>query len=345
MSIRTTAKTFIHHSTTLLRIIVAVLVLWWLFRTGKFDFSVLLASKTGQFRFSIWYLSVVLVPVSLCLLAFRWQQFLSLQGIHIGFRTSLRLTLVANFFMVALPGMIGGDVVKIVSLCKSMQSRRLNAVSATLMDRVFGTYALFGIGTFAAVCFLFFRQFGGSEIKDPTTLSRVLLIPPVLFLGATAILAVAMNQVAYTRFVVPILVRIPAGEYLHRVLETINMHGRHLGKVSWLVAISLLIHLVNIIVIMCVAQAVQDPLSPLTHFLLNPIGLTGNLIPITPGGIGLTEGIFQYLYSSAGSDYGATIGLISRLLRYIVFVGLGFPVFVFMRSSIVVRLAREESGV
>ena len=345
MSLRTIVKPLMHHSMTLSRIVVAVLVLGWLFRAGIFDFSVLLDSKTGQFRLSVWYLSVVLIPVSLCLLAFRWQQFLSLQGIHIGFGTSLRLTLVANFFMVALPGVIGGDVVKTMSLCKNMQSQRLNAISATLMDRVFGTYALFGIGTFAAACFLFFQQLIGSKIKDPITLNRALLIPPVLFLGATVVLAVAMNQVAYTRFVVPILVRIPAGEYLHRVLETINMHGRHLGKVSWLVAISLLIHLVNIIVIMCVAQAVQDPLSPLTHFLLNPIGLTGNLIPITPGGIGLTEGIFQYLYSSAGSDYGATIGLISRLLQYIVFAGLGFPALVLMRSRIVVRLAGEESDV
>ena len=42
-----------------------------------------------------------------------------------------------------------------------------------------------------------------------------------------------------------------------------------------------------------------------------------NVIPITPGGVGVTESAFSYLYDAAGCAMGATIGILGRTIQYI----------------------------
>ena len=56
------------------------------------------------------------------------------------------------------------------------------------------------------------------------------------------------------------------------------------------------------------------------HAVLNPIAVTMNAVPVTPGGLGVTEGAFAYLAQAAGSDNGALIALISRMIQYAVFL-------------------------
>lgn len=335
----------IGYATALFKIIIAASLLCWLFWTGKIDFSVLFDLNTGKFHFSIWYLSVLLVPASLCLLAYRWQQFLSLQQIHISFLTSLRLTLISNFFMVVLPGMIGGDIVKTVYICRNIKTRRLNAVSATLMDRVLGTYALFGVGTAASICLYFFRHSIGIEINDVIILTKVIFIPPLFFGATTIILAISLNRRIYDYIIKSLPERIPGIKYVAGILNAINKYGQHKRRLLYLIGVSALNHTLTIVVIMCVARAIHDALPALVGFFLDAIALVGNLVPITPGGIGITEGIFHYLYSIAGSDYGATIGLISRLLNYIVFVSLGFLSYVLTGFRVDIKLVEERDEI
>lgn len=338
-------NTILGHTTVVLKLAIAVALLWWLFGTGKFDVSVLLDPATGRFNFSIWYLSILLVPVSIALLAYRWQQFLSLQQIHIGFGASLRLTVISNFFMVALPGMIGGDVVKAAYLCRNTNSRRLNVISATFMDRIMGTYALFLIGAIASVGLWAFPNLVSNEFWEAVVSSRVILIPPLLFAATTLLLAMAMNELFYTRLALPLLTRVPMGGHLIRFLETIYMHRRYPGRLSYLVGLSVINHLLNIMICMCVAMAINEALPLLPQLFLNALAMVGNLVPITPGGIGLTEGVFHYLYLLAGSENGAIIGLVSRLITYVVFVSSGLVVFILMRSHVEVQPESEVNSI
>ena len=338
-------NTIVHHTTVVLKVAIAAALLWWLFGTGKFDSSALLDPATGRFNFSIWYLCILLVPVSVGLLAYRWQQFLSLQQIYIGFGASLRLTLISNLFMVALPGMVGGDVVKAAYLCRNMNNRRLNVISATFMDRIMGAYALFMIGAIASVGLWAFPNLISSEFWEAVVSSRVILIPPLLFAAITLLLAMAMNELLYTRLASPLLNRVPMGGHLLRFLDTIYMHRRYPGRLSYLVGLSVLNHLLNIAIFMCVAMAIDEALPLLSQFFLNALAMVGNLVPITPGGIGLTEGVFHYLYLLAGSENGATIGLVSRLITYVVFVSSGLVVFILMRSHIEVQPQSELNSI
>jgi uncharacterized membrane protein YbhN (UPF0104 family) len=66
----------------------------------------------------------------------------------------------------------------------------------------------------------------------------------------------------------------------------------------------------------CCAMAIHDSLPLTSHFVLDPLAMMLNAVPISPGGLGLTEGAFGVLFTGAGSPNGAIVGLLGRLLLY-----------------------------
>jgi uncharacterized membrane protein YbhN (UPF0104 family) len=73
-------------------------------------------------------------------------------------------------------------------------------------------------------------------------------------------------------------------------------------------------------------------ISTLQQFLLNPLAMVINVIPITPGGVGVTESAFSYLYAAAGSPLGATLGILGRSIQYLAFAVVGFPALILRRK-------------
>ena len=68
----------------------------------------------------------------------------------------------------------------------------------------------------------------------------------------------------------------------------------------------------------CCAVAIHDTLPLAHHFVLDPLAMMLNAVPISPGGLGLAEGAFAFLFAGAGSPNGAIIGLMGRMLLYTV---------------------------
>ena len=94
---------------------------------------------------------------------------------------------------------------------------------------------------------------------------------------------------------------------------------------------SLLTAFMIAVVALLVAHLIYDPLSVFDHAVLNPIAVTMNAIPVTPGGLGVTEGTFAYLARAAGSDNGALIALISRMVQYSIYLLGGLLSIFFLR--------------
>ena len=53
------------------------------------------------------------------------------------------------------------------------------------------------------------------------------------------------------------------------------------------------------------------------------LGKVMNVIPLTPGGIGITEEAFSFLFQNMGFDSGATLGLLGRVIQYLTFTAGG----------------------
>src|ERR1700692_579409 len=79
----------------------------------------------------------------------RWKWLLEAQGIHLKWSRVAQLTLIGNFFNVALPGAVSGDFVKAFYIGKEMPGKRARAFGSILFDRVAGLSALVLLSAFS----------------------------------------------------------------------------------------------------------------------------------------------------------------------------------------------------
>src|SRR5262245_46233471 len=88
--------------------------------------------------------------------------------------------------------------------------------------------------------------------------------------------------------------------------------------VSFWPGISLLAHTIAIGVALLVAQ-VTDPAGAAWEMsLLIPLASIANLVPLTPGGLGVGEAVFDHLFALAGFAGGAEAMLGIRVLMAVV---------------------------
>jgi uncharacterized protein (TIRG00374 family) len=83
--------------------------------------------------------------------AWRWQKLMEPQGIRLPFKKCLALTFVGQFYSTFLPGITGGDLVKIIYTSRVVGSKTKAAITV-LLDRVIGLIALVVIAGIAAAC-------------------------------------------------------------------------------------------------------------------------------------------------------------------------------------------------
>ena len=75
--------------------------------------------------------------------AFRWYILLKALDLVVSYFRALQLQLIGFFFNTAMPGAVGGDIVKAIYIMREQQSKRKTpAMLAVLLDRVVGVVAL-----------------------------------------------------------------------------------------------------------------------------------------------------------------------------------------------------------
>ncbi len=142
-----------------------------------------------------WYLMAgawVLLGTPFFVTAIRWRSLMRPQGIDMPLGKCLQLTFVGQFYSIMLPGITGGDLVKIVYAAKLTGSKTKSFITI-ILDRVIGLVALMVIaGTSAGVQLLLNRRAGGAGGvgggADNTLLNVFLMIVLLLALlaaGAT----------------------------------------------------------------------------------------------------------------------------------------------------------------
>jgi len=130
-----------------------------------------------------WYLVVAawgMLVMPFVVTAIRWRNLMRPQGIDMPLGKCLQLTFVGQFYSIMLPGITGGDLVKIVYAARLTGSKTKSFITIVL-DRVIGLVALMVIaGTSAGVQLALNHQAG--KVPDNTLLNVFVMI--VVMLGA-----------------------------------------------------------------------------------------------------------------------------------------------------------------
>jgi len=313
-------------ASTLIKLAIVVALLWLLARKG------LLSVHEVAKAFTQWqYLAPALFvgAVSSLLGVLRWQILLRAQGIRLSFARVFQLTFIGNFFNVALPGAVSGDLVKAFYVGREVEGKRGRALGSILFDRVAGLSALVVLS--ASSLAIGYGEFEG------TTLVRAIHV--FMTIGAAAVVAffayLFLVRERHDPFM--IILRRLQGQHpkvgsIVRIYEGLRHYHSHRIAVAQVIAISLVVHLMIGWCCLQYAYALgESSLHLLPIYVVVPLGLLITAVPVMPGGVGTGHVAFTYFFGLIGSQAGANVFSLFVLQQFF-FGGIGGLIYLQFRN-------------
>ena len=272
---------------TAAQIVVTLALLWFVFRDP---------AKRGEMITTFrganpWWLfaGIAIYGVVELLAGWRWVILLRVQGVNLTVARTFSLLLIGLFFNFFIPGGTGGDVVKIYYLLKETPGQKTAALLSVLMDRIIGLIALIILAH--AIILVHWDWL----MSTPTTAQGVWTT--LIILGAS------VSGIAFTFTItgfglVHLLpAKFPMRDRLAEIALAYNLYGRAWRQSLGAFVLSMFAHLGYFAIFYCAAAALRadgvriPTLGELTAIM--PVVNTIAAMPISLGGLGVREGLFQ----------------------------------------------------
>lgn len=283
-----------------LKVVFSLALIFWLVQSGKLNFKALLNLLQPQYL----VLVIALMGTNLYLTSERWRMLLLTQSHKLSSWETFKLTLIGIFFNFAVPGGVGGDIIKAFYFVKDHPESKMVAATSVLMDRVLGLYSMILMALLAMI-------FDWQHVQQNNSLHLLWTLVLTLFIVFTVLLGLIFSQKIYDQGLIKkLLAKLPFHSKTGRIYESLHMYGRSIRYVIASVVISLLAQSFSIL-FMILAGTVSglSTISWSTYFLVAPLGFMATAIPISPAGVGVGQAAFYFLfnlYSGETSDLGPT---------------------------------------
>lgn len=292
-----------NHILQILKYLVGIGLIAWLVSTNQINLN-MVKDLTSQTIFIAIFLSFL----SLLFATARLKLLLNNQDFNISSVNIYKLNILGIFYSLFLPGGVSGDVVKGYHLLKYRNDKnsKTNIVTTLFLDRYLGLLSMFILASIVMTL----------ASSAPTKLKYLYHVITLV----TAGLAIAP-------FLVYKLIVFFHGhhmltkyDYLYNKIMKIKFSMQKFINLK-LILISLLYgvvgHLLSILIIWVVSENVDASVGLLNTLIISPLAFVVNLLPISPGGMGVGEKAFQELFLLYGVSGGATVFFISRFFMYL----------------------------
>lgn len=285
-------------------------ILWWLLHSGK------LASLRELDKLfkspSLFTCACVGLASNYVLNFFRWQLLLKGIGVEIPFSQVVRLSMIGQFFSIAMPGSVGGDLIKAVYIAKSYPQQRTAVVASIFLDRVLGFLTLMAFASF-----FFILSF------DTTHLAPGLQgFGTILALGTSALFAVVLLPGR----AVKILNKINTENSLvERLVKTLKAFARKPSTIAKGLTISFLSQGGAMFGMYCIGTSIFGSLpwgnlDPMRFISASAVGTTAAALPLSPMGLGVGQVAFGKVFKLLGAPqefYGIVIISAVQIITFV----------------------------
>lgn len=315
------------------RYLLGGLIVYWLIRSESLDLNVVKAidSRTAAMALTLAILQFVLA-------GWRVRVLLASAGIPVSLWRCIAYNSAGVFFSIFLPGGISGDVARAYYFwhCDTVRGAPKAALLGSLLtDRVIGSIVMILIGLIAS-----------------TFIAGTLGLG-VLFL-AIGWLGFASGALLYMRFCragasAPLIPFVsgdsPWASRFAALLSNMDLRTLPRRELAFAFALSIVIHLSSIMLIFLFAELLQSGIGFWQTMGLAPFGLLVNMIPLSPGGLGIGEQGFQSLFALVGAGQGGNTFLLSRIFFSApALLGLIVLIHSFIKAHRIIRFDEREAA-
>jgi hypothetical protein len=276
--------------TTLLKIIVSLgLITIALWRVDLAKVAAQLASA------NLWYVlvAVILYTAAIIINGVKWQILLRAQGVVVPFGPVLQFLYAGFFFNNFLPANVGGDVIRGYGLAR-YTDRTADAAVSVVVDRIVGLIAYMSTAAVAAIVAV--------NLTGLVALKRVEWIAFVALAGLAGTFALLLSRrlrgLISRMFAWRLLA--PLAPMWARVSDAFNAYRFKYGAVALAFGVALLGIACTSLVNWCLSQSMGGQMTLPVIFLFNPLIALVLMVPISIGGIGVSQTAYPFFYGLAG---------------------------------------------
>jgi len=312
-----------------LRFGLSFLLLWFLF-TKIIDIeSTIEVLKSADVTNLIWAGLVFLLIHGFLLT--RWNILIKALDLSVTFINIFRFFFVGLFGNLFLPSAIGGDIIKIVGLCK-YSDQKPRVVASVLIDRLSG---------FGGMVFLAITMFilGYNMIDDKT------LMIPVISMGVACffIIMILFNEKMYS-FGCKIFAKFPKIQNKLMEIHYDLTLLKDKKKEGWkAIGISVISQATLCVSYYFTAKALHQDISFIYFLIFVPLICVASSFP-SIGGLGVREAGAAYLFAKIGVDSGIAVSLSLINFAFMAMVGLLGGVIFYVTTFFVGRLQHNQSN-
>lgn len=236
----------------------------------------------------------------------RLEVLLAALDIEVTFSIAFRLVAIATLFSFWIPGGTGGDVMKLYYLAGRNKGRGIEVATALLVDRIVALYTLLVL-----ILGLLVLQPGLSAV------------PLVWWLGIGTALAVAgltagtlmlwSDRLRASHLYVVLIARLPLARYLVRAADSVYVFRAKKSALARVALLCLAGHVILAASLALTGFVLLPAVSSLASATLALLGIVANVLPVTPGGLGVGEAATEALFHAVGASGGALIVVVWRI--------------------------------
>jgi glycosyltransferase 2 family protein len=238
--------------------------------------------------------------------AYKWQIIIRSEGPFIPYTFLLRSYLIGNFLSLFLPSSFGGDVYRIYAL-RTYNKNDFQNTSSVLFDRISGLFALLTLSLLSFT--LFYRNALDGRIFF--AYAGVVIV----FLLMTSQWFLKLTEKVQSRIV----------SFPRKILVSFNQYKKNIFILTAVLFISIAFQSNIVIINKVFASALRIDIDIFYLFMVIPLVLLTEALPISINGLGVREGALVFFMQQAGFsvEQGLALGLLVISSRYVYIIPVG----------------------
>lgn len=285
-----------------LKTFVSIILIAYVFhKVGWSQLLLTLKNTNGVFL----ALCVSITPILILISSSKWQILLRAQGIKVSLPRLFFLYLVGYFFNNVLPSNVGGDIVRAYELSK-YTTKKAESLASVFLERFTGLTALI---FFALIAYFI----SVSSVAD----NRLTLAIGIAALGYLSILTLILNRkiLGFVEKKVKYKVVKKVMEKFTKFQDAIKAYKNKKRTLVYAMVNSVIFYVIAVANVYLGCLAFGTNISFTKLLLVVPLVLVISMIPITIGGIGLSEWAYVFAFTSlvgATASLGLSVALLMR---------------------------------